>query len=416
MNSDICRIAEATLTAEAQNKYIMKILFGPMFGCELHLPADDYFIIVNPGLALQKADSVATSAAEHTAAYMKNTLYLACDTPSPNLVLYLSSPVKEEDLVGHYRVEIQDEVRNHSELLCENEVFIHNHIHFAIKKLEDKWSESINNFTLSPILDINRGVPKNQQKLNNRKKFPLITGAIFFAALLLITVVIWYKKDDDTRFVSTLSEALSGAPAPVEIVRGHNNNMIYVLTTQYESQEWAKKIIYKLRKNNSVALVSLNQHKKNVISELIKEGFPVLQIDYANAQHPVIILWQNLSPEQTENLISATLRKIPFAINSRTLIKTKPQLLQDARQGLDRLHINYQQISTADGYALVVRDALNDSTLTALDEFIKDFNNQWGSYVINFSINLTENWLQNKSYLSSSDGYVFLKPQHWYFQ
>lgn len=140
-----------------------------------------------------------------------------------------------------------------------------------------------------------------------------------------------------------------------------------------------------------------------------------MQIDYTKPQHPVIILWQDLSPIQQEKLTSLALQKIPFALDIQVFIKNKQQLLQDARQGLDRMHINYRQINSSSGYALVIRDALSDNALSALQRFINDFNRQWGTHIINFSINLNENWLENKSYLDSSNGYLFLNPRHWYF-
>ncbi|WP_280174164.1 PrgH/EprH family type III secretion apparatus protein [Pantoea deleyi] len=223
-----------------------------------------------------------------------------------------------------------------------------------------------------------------------------------------------YKKLESERQVVTLNEALAGAPMPVDIVRGRDN-LIYVLTRNYQAMEWTREAIFKLKGKESVVPVWLTQQRNEVVAQLANAGYPVLQIDDARPQHPTIALYRNLNQQEEKNFKAAVLKKIPFALDIRVLVKTKDQLLQDARQGLDRLHIYYRQINSPGGYALVIRDDLSDSTLRSLQHFIKQYNHQWGSRVINFSINLDENWLQDKSYVDSSNGYLFLNPRHWYF-
>ena len=77
MNSDMNEITEAMpVVPETKKSYTLKVMFGPMFGCELNLPADDYFIIINQSIAIDDAGSAAISSGEHAAAYTHNTLYI----------------------------------------------------------------------------------------------------------------------------------------------------------------------------------------------------------------------------------------------------------------------------------------------------------------------------------------------------
>jgi|SRR5471030_253974 len=415
MNSDMNEISDDMPATEAQKKFTLKVLFGPMFGCELHLPADDYFLIINPGPALQDTTATQASAGEHAAAYTQNTLYLPCDMPSPNIILHLSTSLEDEETQESYRIDVQGVENSYPALLNTNEVFVHDHIRFAVKRSEDDWPEDIKNFNLPTTVNAEFTEQEKLEEFNAKKNHTLIIGSIILVVLLLTAVVIWYKKIENDQQVLTLNEALTGAPMPLEIVRGRDNNLIYVLTTKYQAMEWAQEALFKLQEKNGVVLVWLSQQRKGVISQLTKAGYPVLQIDYSKPQHPVISLYEKLTPQEEEKFKSAVLQKIPFALDIRTQVKTKAHLLQEARQGLDRLHIYYRQINTSVGYSLVVRDALSDHVLTALQHFTKEFNHQWGTRVINFSINLDENWLQDKSYLDSSNGYLFLNPRHWYF-
>lgn len=415
MNSDMNELNDDMPVPEAQKKFTLKVLFGPMFGCELHLPADDYFLIINPGLALQDNATGTMSLGDHAAAYTQNTLYLPCDMPSPNIILHLSAIFRDEESDEGYRLEVQGINRSYPALLKENEVFVHEHIRFAIKRSEDDWPAEIKNFNLPPALDAKFSEQEKLEEFKAKKKHVFILGSILFFLLVITAGVIWYKKLESDRQVLTLNEVLAGAPMPVDIVRGRNNNLIYVLTQNFQAMEWTREALFKLQGKNSVVPVWLTQQRNEVISQLANAGYPVLQIDYSKPQHPVITIYRELTLQEQQYFNAIVLQKIPFALDIKIQVKTKTQLLQEARQGLDRLHIDYRQINSTSGYALVVRDALSDTALRSLQHFIKQFNHQWGSRVINFSINLDENWLQDKSYVDSANGYLFLNPRHWYF-
>lgn len=416
MNSDMNEITEAMpVVPEIKKSYTLKVLFGPMFGCELNLPADDYFIIINQSIGIDCASNAVISSGEHAAAYTHNTLYIPCDRPSPNLILRLSSPAEDGEDPGSFRLEVQDENNSFPTIINENEIFSREHIRFALKRSEDEWPESVRHFVLPANDDAEFNGRETIAEFNAKKHNTLIVGAAILLVLMITAAVIWYKKLESDRQVLNLNEALAGAPAAIDIYRGRDNGKIYVLASKYQALEWVKEALFKLGENNNVIPLWLVQHQKATSELLIKSGYPVVQIDYTRPQHPVIILWQDLSPVQREQLTSLALQKIPFALDIQVFIKSKQQLLLDARQGLDRMHINYRQINSPSGYALVIRDALSDNALSALQRFINDFNRQWGTHIINFSINLNENWLENKSYLDSSNGYLFLNPRHWYF-
>ncbi len=415
MNSDMNESIDDMPAPEAQNKFTLKVLFGPMFGCELHLPADDYFIIINPGLALRDNATATMSPGEHAAAYTQNTLYLPCDMPSPNIILRLSTLFRDEESDEGYHLEVLGVDRSYPALLKENQVFVHEHIRFAIKRSEDDWPEEIKNFNLPPALHPEDSEQEKLEEFKAKKNRALAIGSIILLLLAITVGVIWYKTLESDQQVLTLNEALAGAPMPVDIVRSRDSNLIYVLTQNFQALEWTREALFKMQCKDSVVPVWLTQQKNELISQLANAGYPVLQVDYSKPQLPAISLYRELTLQEEKNFKTIVLQKIPFALDIKILVKTKSQLLQEARQGLDRLHIHYRQINSASGYALVVRDALSDSALRSVQNFIKQFNHQWGSREINFSINLDENWLQDKSYVDSSDGYLFLNPRHWYF-
>ncbi|MCX8958721.1 PrgH/EprH family type III secretion apparatus protein [Erwinia psidii] len=398
-----------------QQNYALKILFGPMLGCELHLPADDYFLIIDPGLALKDTAHTVSSAQQHAAYYAQSTLYIPCNVSSPNIALNLSQPAESEENKKGFRLELQDSAGSCVSFIEENKIFTYEHINLALKRQEDTWSDDILNFNFRSTRttdELNYSLP---QKVNPNRGKKLLAGTCCFMILIILATVIWFKKNEYKQQVLTLSEVLSGAPAPLEIVKSRDNKILFVLAKNLPEMEWAKQALYRTNETTVVIPVWLKQQSQDIIRRLLQAGYPVLQIDYSSPRHPVIAVYRKLSADEERNLIDELMKNIKFAVDISIIIKSKDQLLVEARQGLDRFHVQYRQINTADGYGLIVRDALNDSVLLSLHGFISEFHHKWGSNIINFSINLDENWLQNKSYIDSTEGYLFLSPRHWYF-
>ena len=399
---------------EVTKHYSLKILFGPMFGCELYLPADDYFIIINPGVTLLDKNIELETERDHAVHYASNTLYIPCDISSPNITLFLSDPTIDGEHL-YFNIEVHDEQGNcRKSSFKSNDIFTHEHIKIAVKCSDDVWSPDIKNHHLMPSLTAS-GYDSTRRKIRNKKILATFCTVFFvFLVIGLLSFFSYYKVSSDKQLIS-LSEVFSGAPGSLEIVKGHNDKYIYILAQNFQDMEWAKEAVNKLSEHNNLIPVLLSNSKKNIITELYNTGYPVLQLDFSSPTHPVLTMYRTLSSDDELALKNIVFEKIPFAHSIDFNIKTKEHLINEARQGLERLNIHYRQINMNDGYSLVVRDALNDNTLNALRNFIHKFDQQWGSTVITFSINLDENWLQNKSYVDSSSGYLFLNPRHWYF-
>lgn len=412
MNSNMEKRTNNNLQDISVQNFTLKVLFGPLFGCELHLTANDYFLIIGSGRDIRGSNTMLTAEHEHAACYTKNTLYIPCDTPSPNISLCLSQPAESEH--GHgYRAEIHDPSGGYSATMAENTLFTHKHLCFALKNAGDSWSERIVNYSHPSVLPESVAV-------DNILKPKKVKSLRVFSLLLVITVILgalssWHKYSDSDRHITVIDDLLAAAPAPLQLVSGREDSRIFALASSYQEMEWLRESLSKQQSDIPVIPVWLSQKQKEVIAQLKKADYPVLQLDFSTPEHPVLVLYQQIPAETEKKLMAAALRHIPFAKDIGFLIRDKTQLLNEARQELDRFHLHYRQINTGNGYGLIIRDALSDHIIAELRHFIHQFYQRWGNSVVTFSIVLDENWLQNKSYLDTSSGYLFLNPFHWYF-
>lgn len=398
------------INEEAIKNYSMKILFGPMFGCELHLPAHDYFLIIN----LPSALSDKPAEYEHAVSYALNTLYIPCEQVSPNITLSLSNLIAgaEHNCFG---LEIFDEDGGSNRATVkENSIFTHKHIKFAIKPSDTEWSDEVNHYQA--------GIPNAEQVSNdnhnliNKKKnliYRLFCGLIL-AAIILVSIL-FFNRESDSQRITNINEVFSGAPSSLDIIKGREDNKIYVLARNFRGFEWAKKALDRLSDQQDIAVILLSDKTAELIGDLVNQGYPALQFNFSSSETPILAISKPLTAEEQNQLKSYVLQKIAFAKDIRFIIRTREQLINDAQQGIDRLNLSYRLIKTATGYSLIIRDSLSDNSLNSLHDFIQSYYQQWGSSVISFSINLDEDWLKNKSYVDSDKGYLFLNPRHWYF-
>lgn len=415
MNKNI----EKPITTDYVNKYksnfTLKILFGPMFGCELHLTEEDYFFIINSKNSLLPVSSGSSLEHAHSTHYTHNTLFIPCDFPAPNVLFRLSSLFRNErgSAVG---IEVYDSSEISITEIYENEVFIHENIRFAFKHSQEKWSDEIAGYKSSNIA-INRssqtGYTRDSRKIFRRITFSL--SIVTITLLVLILIYLYNHTNSNQNHMTFLNQIISSTLAPVTIVKSRDKQTIFVLVSKKHEMERLRKTISINVENIKIIPLWVAQQKKIIVSQLIQLGYPVLQLDYSSPLHPVIIVHKKLDKNEEDSLKSVVLEKIPYALGTEVLFKSIEILLADARRGLDSLNIQFRQVGAGVGYSLIIRDALSDIILHRLADFIENFQLKWGNEVINFSINQDENWLINKSYVDSNDGYLFLTPRHWYF-
>ncbi|AUX72530.1 PrgH/EprH family type III secretion apparatus protein [Erwinia pyrifoliae] len=393
--------------------FTLKILFGPMFGCELHLTSEDYFIIIDSESSIRHKNPESALASVHSAHYASNTLYIPCNLPSPNILLQLSKSFQGDEGIS-VDIVINQPTHSYQVVLHENEIFTDEHVRFAFKRNDEEWHENISNYSFHQAQQA--GLEHNKShhlKITNLRLISLVS--VILMVTLFITAGYFYKTNEYENHVSTLNDSLSGISFPFDIVKDRDSKFIYILVSKLHEMEWLKEALVKLQENSSVVPVWITQQKKIVVSQLLQVGYPILQLAYSRPSQPVIAVYRQLTLDEEESLKTTVLEFIPYATDVEIIIKSKEQLLSEARNGLDSLNIQYRQIITNTGYSLIIRDALSDVIISTLRHFIQEFELKWGNKIVNFSVNLDENWLLNKSYIDSTNGYLFLNPHHWYF-
>lgn len=395
--------------------YTLKILFGPMYGSDLILPPKTYSIIIGRSQSLM-IDAQGDEQG-HACQYAHNTLFIPYEARHINMTLHL--PASDETVAkgkdgdeGDYALEINDPEAPQQRWVTHNAVFSDGDIHFAIKRSEEEWHQDISEFKQpTPNHPPARDTSAAWDTLRKRRVLVASVLAIF---MLLIAAAIGVRYYRTSHQIISLTAALAGSPSPVTLLQG-NDGKIYALARQYRDLQWLNAALAKRPNAAEVVPLWLTQVSQDITNTLRLEGVPVLRLDMAHPDSPVLLVLEGMTPAKQSALRKKLLAMLPFAKSLEFRSFSKNFLVQQARQALDRMHIVYRQVATPFGLSYLIHDQLNDNTMAELQGFMEAYYSQWGSEFITFSINLDENWLLDKSYLAAPNGYVFVNPHNWYF-
>ncbi|HCM6292651.1 TPA: hypothetical protein N3Z68_004709 [Salmonella enterica subsp. enterica serovar 16:l,v:-] len=393
-------LSEAPALTEADS-ISLKILFGSMYGCEFHLPRDDYFFITNPGVKENCENySLAETSKTGNTDFVYKTLYMPSNRESPNFLLKL-----KKDDVDECEVDIfyeSDGVRSYT--IKYNTLFSVGNICFAVKREGDVWDDSIISCRQ------NKAENKIINRLNILKSLSFLSIFIMLASFTLFI----YKYNTDDKAVS-LDTTLPVNASSLTIINSMDRHKTYLITKDESEMNFIQGGYAKV--NSNMIAFYLPSLQKKIIDALYTAGKPVIQIDFSNPRNPSMYLYNSIPGDQIQAVKKFVMSQAPFIDDVKFIVYEKKILLTQAEQGLERLNIFFRLVSTTGGYALIVQSSLDDHQLFALNQFIKEFYNQWGNRIINFSISLDENFLHDKSYFESlsGEGYIFLSPHHWFF-
>lgn len=408
-SNDLVIASENSQDVQKLNDYLdVKVLFGSLHGCEFHLPPGHYFFITdsNPqNLSQNSADAIKEQSLAH---FKNNTLYLPCNTPTPNFGLHVTEPL-QSSLDGKFSLKICIYDKNVSSEydIYENQVFNQDNICLVIKRNDQDWDYEV------PDCEVKNSTTTNESVFTSRSFFAIF--AILLAMITSTTIFLWHHNTSAEQRSINIDTYFANSPSAISILKGRSNSDFYVLTNDYHEIEWLHEAISQYSGHETITPIFISQISKTTIDKLRSSGLPVLQLNLDIAQHPVIAVHRSLTKNEELSLKEVVFSQLPFALDTDIKTIEPVNLIDLAKHGLDKLHIFYQVISNTNGYALVIHEQLSDTQIYSLKKFVTEFHKNWGNEIVKFNIELDEDWLSDKSYVDASYSYVFLSPTHWYF-
>lgn len=259
---------------------VFRILNGKLAGCE--------FLLDNLHTVFMVTNDSTIETIHKGNLYPNNLIYIPCVDHEYSFEII----VKNNTLSGNSNIivrEVSVENADNEKSIFLNEVYHVNDLSFAIRNMDDNFSEEILHYRY-PIVDI------TADRFSPVKKNNLAITLFFLLILLVIGICAYFYFTSEQRKISKLSILLRNDLEHYQISYGQDN-IIYLLANKERYVYHARKL---LNNSDDASQVKVLSKKKQIkaLSSWLRKNFPLVYfhtIELDKAEQPVV----SLSKERT---------------------------------------------------------------------------------------------------------------------
>ncbi|VVO81081.1 PrgH/EprH family type III secretion apparatus protein [Pseudomonas fluorescens] len=242
-----------------------------------------------------------------------------------------------------------------------------------------------------------------------------IAGGLALVALVATTSLISMPEPAPETDIRAL---IAGASAEARVLSGRDNS-IYVFVTSERDAGWSRQVL--VRHNVLSGKVLVTDQERRRLEQLLIEHDPQLAwhaLDLKEPSIPRLLLSAQrnlLTPQRQAKLIDALLAAAPYARDITLQVQDDNLLADLAQEGLQRLSLGFNRSEQEGSVSFAVTGNLQDSELAAARRYVDSFYRQWGDRYVNFTVELKDDALSDKSFQTGPQGYIKMTSSSWHF-
>lgn len=383
------------LTTPTQQPYVIRILNGPLQGCEFPLGETATLFVVGA------VDVLGNGAM--TASVPEDAIFIPLEQGGCNFEL-LADQVTPDGLP----VRVLDDCGTLRQCAFQTRVQIGG-LHIALRHEDQPWVPDL--LQQQPVATGGAAVVVGRRGLFSR----WIIGGMALAAVLTVASV-WSLPQPTPE--TDIRALIAGASAQVEVLRGRDQS-VYVFVNSERDASWSRQVLVRHNTTDSKVLV-MDQERRRLEQWLIEQD-PQLAwhaLDLKDPSVPRLSLSAQrnlLTPHKQQQLIDALLAAAPYARDIAVQLQDDHLLVDLAQEGLQRLSLPYNRIEHGDSVTFDLAGNLLDSELAAARQYIDSFYRQWGDRFVHFTLALKDDAHRDKSFQTGPQGYIKMTSSSWHF-
>lgn len=242
-----------------------------------------------------------------------------------------------------------------------------------------------------------------------------IAGGLALAALVATTSLLTVPKPAPETDIRAL---IAGASAEARVLSGRDNS-IYVFVASERDAGWSRQVL--VRHNALSGNVLVMDQERRRLEQLLIDHDPQLAwhaLDLKEPSVPRLLLSAQrnlLTPQRQTKLIDALLAAAPYAREITLQVQDDNLLADLAQEGLQRLSLGFNRSEQEGSVTFAVTGNLQDSELAAARRYVDSFYRQWGDRYVNFTVELKDDALSDKSFQTGPQGYIKMTSSSWHF-
>lgn len=250
----------------------------------------------------------------------------------------------------------------------------------------------------------------------SRARLTRWTSSGLALAALVAAIGIWSVPGSAPE--TDIRALIAGASAEVGVLRGRDHS-VYVFVWSERDAGWTRQVL--MRNNTLNGKVLVMDQERRRLEQLLVDHDPQLawhSLDLKDPSVPRLLLSDQrnlLTPQKQKKLLDALLAAAPYARDVAVQMQDDQLLADLAQEGLQRLSLDFKRVERGDSVTFAVTGNLQDSELAAARQYVDDFYRQWGDRYVHFTVELKDDALKGKSFQTGPQGYIKMSSSSWHF-
>lgn len=383
------------LSAPPLQPCVLRILNGPLQGCEFPLGEPRTLFIVAP------LDLLGREA--HSISVPEDAIFIPLDTGGCNFEVLLADGGQDGvtlRLLNEHGETRQCEFQ-HLEQIGDLQV--------ALRGEDQGWAPEL----------LGKQPPSLTETTARHWPQPTLVkwGGAGLALVLLITSLGFWSVPEPAPETDVRS-LIGGASAEVDVVQGRDKT-VYVFVASERDAGWSRQVL--MRNNGVSGKVLVIDQERRRLEKLLVDHDPQLawhSLDLKDPAVPRLLLSAQrnlLTPQMQAQLLDVLLKAAPYAREVTVQVQDDNLLADLAEQGLRRLSLAFDRVGHDDSVTFAIEGDLQDSELAAARQYVDGFYRQWGDRYVNFAVALKDDSLKGKSFQTGPQGYIKMTSSSWHF-
>lgn len=385
------------LSQDLLESYAIRLLSGPLNGCEYEILNGRVLVIVGNDVSLGRSDSF-SELPENTIVIPYGELtgsFEVIITTDPDLVVTIRELTAQEPEDRTLTLNQQIEVLG---------------LKFAVKVKNEVWQYSIPGI-------VENNITSTRQHFFRSTLFKYVTLFFLFAIIFIAFYIVKASNDPQLRHIDKI---LVNKNRNYEILYGRDH-VIYINTNSLDEAVWVKQALEKNQPGKPVRVINPDDESIRIFSWLA-DNFPDLQyfklqlLDASNPRLTVSKQRNAITQQLIDNLIKGLLQTMPYASNISIAVLDDNILESQAIETLSAIGLSYEKYKTANNVYFNIIGTLSDSELNKINNYVDEYYKQWGKQYVKFNVNLKNQDTNNSSFSYGDNRFEKSQGSKWTFQ
>lgn len=385
------------LSQDLLESYAIRLLSGPLNGCEYEILNGRVLVIVGNDVSLGRSDSF-SELPENTIVIPYGELtgsFEVIITTDPDLVVTIRELTAQEPEDRTLTLNQQIEVLG---------------LKFAVKVKNEVWQYSIPGI-------VENNITSTRQHFFRSTLFKYVTLFFLFAIIFIAFYIVSASNDPQLRHIDKI---LVNKNRNYEILYGRDH-VIYINTNSLDEAVWVKQALEKNQPGKPVRVINPDDESIRIFSWLA-DNFPDLQyfklqlLDASNPRLTVSKQRNAITQQLIDNLIKGLLQTMPYASNISIAVLDDNVLESQAIETLSAIGLSYEKYKTANNVYFNIIGTLSDSELNKINNYVDEYYKQWGKQYVRFNVNLKNQDTNNSSFSYGDNRFEKSQGSKWTFQ